>query len=349
LKFPAENSIRWRPEILIGQGQDSSAIGLTSTVPVEVIFAAGKRPVDINNLFIASDRPEKYVSQAESAGFSHNICSWIKGIYSAVLNHGLKEIIAVTGGDCSNTIALAEILARKGIRIIPFDFPLNRDREFLHAQIEKLRICLSTTWDEIYKTKSRLDRIRLKLRELDRLTFQEDLITGFENHIFLVCSSDFESDPDQFEKKLDKLLSEVQVRSPRRNELRLGYLGVPPIFSDFYEYIESLGGRVVFNEVQRQFSMPFDTEDIVEQYLLYTYPYDADGRIRDIKRAVMERRLDGLIHYTQTFCFRQLYDIILRDEMPVPVLTLEGDRPGKIDSRTSLRIETFIEMLRGIK
>jgi benzoyl-CoA reductase/2-hydroxyglutaryl-CoA dehydratase subunit BcrC/BadD/HgdB len=95
--------------------------------------------------------------------------------------------------------------------------------------------------------------------------------------------------------------------------------------------------------------MPFDTEDIVEQYLRYTYPYGAEGRIEDIKRAVAERNLDGLIHYTQTFCFRQLYDIILRTEVPVPLLTLEGDRPGKIDSRTSLRLETFIEMLKGIK
>jgi hypothetical protein len=43
------------------------------------------------------------------------------------------------------------------------------------------------------------------------------------------------------------------------------------------------------------------------------------------------------------------YDIIIRAEMPVPGLTLEGDRPGKIDSTTSLRLETFIEMLRGIK
>ena len=32
--------------------------------------------------------------------------------------------------------------------------------------------------------------------------------------------------------------------------MRLGYLGVPPIFAGFYEFIESLGGRVVFNEVR---------------------------------------------------------------------------------------------------
>jgi benzoyl-CoA reductase/2-hydroxyglutaryl-CoA dehydratase subunit BcrC/BadD/HgdB len=334
---------------LAEQGYDTSAIGLTSTIPVEIIIAAGLKPVDINNLFIGSDRPESLVSQAESAGFSHYICSWIKGIYSSILNHGLKNVIAVTEGDCSNTIALAEILARRGVRIIPFNYPFNRDRAFLTAQMEKLRLTLSTDWDRIEAARVRIDGIRAKLKELDRLTFQENVITGFENHIFLVSSSDFRSDPDRFEKELDDLLLEAGKRRPRTDEIRIGYLGVPPIFTDFYEYIESIGARVVFNEVQRQFSMPFETEDIVERYLLYTYPYGVEGRIKDIKRAITDRDLDGLIHYTQTFCFRQLYDIILREQLPIPILTLEGDRPGKIDSRTALRIETFIEILKDRK
>ena len=56
--------------------------------------------------------------------------------------------------------------------------------------------------------------------------------------------------------------------------------------------------------------------------------------------------MDGLIHYTQTFCFRQIYDIILRESLPLPILTIEGDKPGKVDSRTAIRLETFVEMLR---
>ncbi|HJX33965.1 MAG TPA: 2-hydroxyacyl-CoA dehydratase, partial [Desulfatiglandales bacterium] len=255
------------------QGYDTSAIGLTSTIPVEIIIAAGLKPVDINNIFIGSDNPERLVSQAESAGFPQNICSWIKGIYSSVLNSGLENVIAVTGGDCSNTIALAEILARRGVRIIPFDYPFNRDRTLLTAQMDRLMLTLSTDWDCVEAARVRVKGIRTKLKELDRLTFQENVITGFENHIFLVSSSDFRSDPDLFEKELDDLLLEAGKRRPRSEEIRIGYLGVPPIFTDFYEYMESIGARVVFNEVQRQFSMPFESEDIVEQYLLYTYPY----------------------------------------------------------------------------
>jgi benzoyl-CoA reductase/2-hydroxyglutaryl-CoA dehydratase subunit BcrC/BadD/HgdB len=322
-------------------------IGLTSTIPVEVIFAAGLIPVDLNNLFIASSKPELLIKQAEAAGFSHNICSWIKGIYSAALANNVKQVIAVTGGDCSNTIALAEVLSRKGVSIIPFEFPLDRDRQSLTAQLDRLMLSLGTTRDKIYEAKAALDKIRAKLNEIDRLTYEENVVTGLENHLCLVSASDFRSDPGQYEKDIDSLIEEASKRSPRKDEIRLGYLGVPPIFTDFYEFIETLGGRVVFNEVQRQFSMPCACDDIVDQYLNYTYPYDIKGRIEDIKKGVKERRLDGLIHYTQTFCFRQIYDMILREESPVPILTLEGDRPGKIDSRIALRIETFIEMLKG--
>ena len=331
------------------QSHNIPFIGLTSTIPVEIIFAAGMKPVDLNNLFITSEKPELLIKQAESAGFSHNICAWIKGIYSAALNNNIKQIIAVTGGDCSNTIALAEILNRKGVKIISFEYPLNKDREFLASQMDRLRLALSTTWDKVEETRIHLDRIRAKLREIDRLTFAGNVVTGLENHLFLVNSSDFNSDPDQYEERLDIFIEEAEKRTPRKGEIRLGYLGVPPVFSEFYEFIESMGGRVVFNEVQRQFSMPEPCGDIVGQYLNYTYPYDIGGRIEDINRAVRERRLDGLIHYTQTFCFRQLYDMIIRNESPVPVLTLEGDRPGKIDSRIALRIETFIEMLKDRK
>jgi benzoyl-CoA reductase/2-hydroxyglutaryl-CoA dehydratase subunit BcrC/BadD/HgdB len=321
-------------------------VGLTSTIPVEIVLAAGCRPLDLNNIFITSQAPEKLIQQAERAGFAHNLCAWIKGIYSVTLQQRIPCVIAVTGGDCSNTTALAELLERRGVRVIPFDFPLNRDRELLKRQMENLSRALGASWREVERVRARLSTIRQKLRELDRLTYEENLVTGFENHLFLVTSSDFNSDPDRYENELDQFLLQAAARSPREGSIRLGYLGVPPIFSDLYEFVESLGGRVVFNEIQRQFSMPCAEGDVVDQYLKYTYPYGIRGRLEDIRKAIEERKLDGLIHYTQTFCFRQIYDIILRESLPLPILTIEGDKPGKVDSRTAIRLETFVEMLK---
>jgi benzoyl-CoA reductase/2-hydroxyglutaryl-CoA dehydratase subunit BcrC/BadD/HgdB len=322
-------------------------VGLTSTIPVEIVFAAGLKPVDLNNLFITSERSEDLIRRAELDGFPHNLCGWIKGVYGSIFNCGLKRIIAVTGGDCSNTVALGEVLGCKGIEVVPFRYPLERSRSILMEEMEGLMNRLSTTWEQVEQIKRKLDRIRKKLAELDRLTYEQNLITGQENHLFLVGSSDFGSDPDLYEARLDLFLEGAKRRHPMEQEVRLGFIGVPPIFRDLYGFVESMGARVVFNEVQRQFSMPYEEEDIVTQYLRYTYPYHVMGRILDVQEAVRTRHLHGLIHYTQMFCFRQIQDIVLRQYLHVPILTVEGDQPGVIDGRTATRIETFIEMLSG--
>ena len=96
---------------------------------------------------------------------------------------------------------------------------------------------------------------------------------------WLVSSSDFDGDPEMFEQRLDGFMAEAEVRLPLAGGLRIGYIGVPPIFTDFYEVMETSGASVVFNEVQRQFAMPDAAADIYEQYARYTYPYDIFGRI----------------------------------------------------------------------
>jgi benzoyl-CoA reductase/2-hydroxyglutaryl-CoA dehydratase subunit BcrC/BadD/HgdB len=51
----------------------------------------------------------------------------------------------------------------------------------------------------------------------------------------------------------------------------------------------------------------------------------------------------------QAFCFRQIEDLIVRKRLKMPILTLEGDRPGPLDARTRIRLEGFIEMLKARK
>jgi benzoyl-CoA reductase/2-hydroxyglutaryl-CoA dehydratase subunit BcrC/BadD/HgdB len=112
---------------------------------------------------------------------------------------------------------------------------------------------------------------------------------------------------------------------------------------------ESLGIGIVFNEFQRQFSMPYETSALAEQYSLYTYPYDVSFRLEDIKKEIKRRRLDGMLHYVQSFCHRYLEDKILRQNLDLPILTLEFDRPGEMDARSRTRLEAFAEMLRQNK
>jgi len=88
-----------------------------------------------------------------------------------------------------------------------------------------------------------------------------------------------------------------------------------------------------------------ESHSLSEQYLQYTYPYGVAPRIADIRQEVSRRRIDGLIHYVQSFCFRHIQDRLIRQAAGVPVLTLEYDRPGPLDGRSRTRLEAFLEML----
>ena len=326
-----------------------NTVGITTTVPLEILIAAHKIPVDLNNIFITDSAQMDLLKRAEVDGFPRNICSWVKGIYAVVLQEGVSEVIAVTQGDCSNTQALLETLTFRGIRAIPFFYPYDRDTKLLTFSLEKLMHHYGVTHQECLDVKTALDPIRKKVHTIDTLTWKENTVSGFENHFYQVSTSDMNRDSHLFERELDRFIASLDTRTPFREDIRLGYIGVPPIFSDIYPFIETLKARVVFNEVQRQFSMPYPTTTLLDQYLRYTYPYDIFARIEDIEAEIDKRRLDGLIHYVQSFCFRQIEDTLFKKSLQVPILTIEGDQPAPLDSRNRMKIEVFVEMLRSRK
>jgi benzoyl-CoA reductase/2-hydroxyglutaryl-CoA dehydratase subunit BcrC/BadD/HgdB len=326
---------------------EDSFIGLTTTIPVEAVLAAGLTPVDLNNLFISRPDPLAWVSDAEAAGFPRTICAWVKGIYAALSRRpDIGAVLVACQGDCSYTQALGEILEAQGREVIHFQFPYPPNRHLLRDQIAALAARLGTSVKETSRVQAQLRPLRRDLRELDRLTWETGQVTGRENFQYLIASSDFASDVEAFSPKVVAFLKAARARKPHAPRVRLGLVGIPPIFTNLWDYLEELDGAVVFNEIPRQFSMPYPDLDLVDQYLRYTYPYDIFGRLADLEEAIQVRRLDGLVHYTQSFCFRQMFDQLLRERLHIPVLTIEGDRPTPLDSRTRMRLEAFVDVLR---
>ncbi|MFQ5432609.1 MAG: 2-hydroxyacyl-CoA dehydratase family protein [Nitrospinota bacterium] len=320
-------------------------IGVTTTVPLEFIFAAGCVPVDLNNIFVTDINSSGFIERAEIDGLPRASCGWIKGMYGAAEAGGIDAVIAVSDGDCSHTRSLLEILSARGMPVIPFAYPYDRDHNLLKMQMDKLARSLGVSFSQAKEWMHRLDIVRKKLHLIDLMTWRDNRVTGFENHLLQVSASDMESDIEGFNAKLEKFINVAKKRDELPQKLRLAFIGVPPINEDIYQYMEGLGARVVFNEVQRQFTFPFETDDMVERYTLYSYPYDVFGRIEDIKRELDRRKIHGIIHYVQSFCHRQMEDVMFRRSFDLPLLTIEGDAPQKIDARTKLRIESFCEML----
>ena len=327
-------------------------IGITTTVPIEVLMAAGYRPVDLNNVFISDPDPERLVGIAEKAGFPINCCTWIKGIYGVVMEQGIDTVLCVTTGDCSNTIMLMEVLKLKGHNVIPFAYPDHPDTFRMQNCLESLADTLGTTVETAGNIRKELEEARRLAHELDELTWRGNVASGWENHFWLVSTSDFMGDIDEYERQLSQLLTECLEREEqkKRNMLRLAYVGVPPVFAkDLYNFVESQGARVVFNEIQRQFAMPHrgnSQNSLAEQYSSYTYPYSIFDRLDDILPQLRDRQVDGVIHYVQAFCHRGIGDIIFRHRIDLPILTLEGNNDYLLTQHLKTRIEAFLDVVR---
>lgn len=325
------------------RSRSKELVGISTTVPLEPFLASEMVPVDLNNLFISSGSPNEMVEDAQVEGYPRNICTWIKGLYTA--SNDLDHIVGVVRGDCSNTESLLETLSRKGKNVHPFSYPIGRSRKELESEISSLCGFLGTDIDGAEEQADRVEELRKLARSVDRMRWKEGTISSQDSHLVQVSSSDLNSDPGKWEKWVRKLLDNADKKTEEGS--RLGYIGVPPIISDIFPMIKDLGGNVVFHEVQRQFTMPSGSNDWIQRYLDYTYPYDISSRIEDISTEIKLRDIQGLVHYAQSFCHRQIDDMIFRKELDIPILTIEGNLPGPMDERTQIRLEAFLDVLEG--
>ncbi|UCG53930.1 MAG: 2-hydroxyacyl-CoA dehydratase [Dehalococcoidia bacterium] len=323
-------------------------IGITTTVPIEILLAASYQPIDLNNIFIENPNPEHLVRLAERDGFPLNCCSWIKGIYGICKQSDIDTVLCVTSGDCSNTIMLMEVLNLKGFKTIPFSYPEEPDIKKMQHILEQFAINTGTTLTQAEMIRQRLKSVRELTHTLDRLTWQDGLVSGFVNHLWLVSASDFNQDYTKYSEQLQKIIADCRNRPPYPDDmLRIAYIGVPSVFGrDLYHYLEKNGARVVFNEIQRQFAMPQPVDSLAEQYTSYTYPFSIYKRTEDINNEISRRRVDGVIHYVQSFCYRGIGDIIFRKAIEQPVLTLEGNDDFFLNQHNRTRVEAFIDMLK---
>lgn len=326
-------------------------IGITTTIPIEVLLTAGYSPVDLNNLFITSDNYLEYIEIAERRGFSKSLCAWIKGLYGVCKKNSINEIVALEEGDCSNTGVLNEILESENIKTIPFRYPSTHKKQDLKREIDLLMERVGVKLEDVEKIRITLNRVRDLVKKIDRLTYKDFKVSGFENHLYHVSCSDFNGDYIKYEKDLLEKISDFESRESKEPIIKIGYIGVPPMTGDIYEYVEECGAGIIYNEVQREFSFPRGSkaETIYDQYLDYTYVYSTKFRIEEIQKQINERNLDAIIHYTQAFCHKALEDILIKKSIDIPILNIEGDKQNHLDARTKLRVEAFIDMLKDRK
>jgi benzoyl-CoA reductase/2-hydroxyglutaryl-CoA dehydratase subunit BcrC/BadD/HgdB len=307
-------------------------VAFTSTVPIEIIFASQKFPLDLNNIFVSSKNPNKFIDIAEMKGFPRNFCAWTKGLYGVISKNkkNINKIIAVMEGDCSSNKSLFEFLdvenSKNNIKIIPFSYPFDKNPNILKNNIEYLMNQFNVNWDNLMLVHKNLNRIRKKILKLEnlfdkvsKLDFLDlDIeskkiffrLKNLDLHIWQVSCSDFMGDYEKFERDFDEfwiknnfecLYKKIENIKNKKNSdiLRLGFVGVPTIIPEIYDFIDKKYKnkvKVIFNETQREFVFlknifkeeDYKTKEVfiekyINQYLEYSYPYSINYRLKNIQ------------------------------------------------------------------
>ncbi|WP_421078529.1 2-hydroxyacyl-CoA dehydratase family protein [Methanothermococcus sp. Ax23] len=308
-------------------------VGITAIVPPEIVYSTNNTPIDLNNFVPQSNMIPK-----------NKLCAWTATWRDLVLQNNIEidKLIVVAGGDCQNSLVDAEKLEIKKNIPTHYFFYQFGDKEHFKNELKKLTMFLSN--GEIDKTKmGEVYNIKKLVKKVDKLCYN-DKIKGVDAFYTCISASDLEGDVGKYKDKVKKLLySELDIEYNKR----IAIIGIPPIFNDFYEYLEDIGIHCVYNELAYEFIRMGgkSINEIVDSYSTYSFANHIKHRIKIIKKELKKRKVDGVIHYTQMSCHHKLEDEILREFIDYPMLTIEGDIPQKTPEQIKLRIEAFIELM----
>jgi benzoyl-CoA reductase/2-hydroxyglutaryl-CoA dehydratase subunit BcrC/BadD/HgdB len=304
-------------------------IGITALVPPELIFACLGEPYDVNNIIPTS---KKYPR--------NKLCAWT-AIWQEMLvkrEINIDSLIVVAGGDCHNALVDGQKAAMSGIPTHFFFYPFDGNPEYLEAQLCKLSDFLgSIKCPEKFKDVKKFKKMGQRI-DKKRINGK---ISSSEAFRILISFSDLMGDFNKFEKAL-----EVKEKNIDMNN-RVALIGVPPIYHDFHDVAQSLDLQIVFDELPYEFVRHTGTDinEVARDYCNYTFARPLDFRIEFLQKELEKRKVDGVIHYTQFACHHMLEDEILRQKLDYPMLTIQGDLPGKTPEQIKLRLEAFREVL----
>jgi benzoyl-CoA reductase/2-hydroxyglutaryl-CoA dehydratase subunit BcrC/BadD/HgdB len=305
-------------------------IAITALVPPELIFACGGEPFDVNNVIPISKKTPR-----------NKLCAWT-AIWQEMLvkrEQKIDSLIVVAGGDCHNALVDGQKAAMSGIPTHFFFYPFDGDSEYLESQLYKLRDFLGNIE---YPEKFReINKLKKTGQEIDkkRLSGKISSVDAFR---ILVSFSDLRGGLNGFQKAI----AEVKEGDIELNN-RVALIGVPPIYYDFHEVAQSLDLQIVFDELPYEFirHSGVNISEVARDYSDYTFARPLDFRIGFLQKELEKRKVDGIIHYTQFACHHTLEDEVMRQKLDYPILTLQGDMPGKTPEQIKLRLEAFREMI----
>jgi len=307
-------------------------VGITAIVPPEIIYSTGHISLDLNNFVPQSNTHPK-----------NKLCAWTGVWREMILGNKIEidKLIVVAGGDCQNSLVDAEKIELKKKIPTHYFFYQFGDKKHFENEIKKL---INFLGGHVNKNILReVYQIKKLAKKVDELCYK-DKINGKDAFYVTISASDLKGNPNLYKNEIYNILNKDENIEYK---YRIAMIGIPPIFSDFYEYLNEINVHCVYNELAYEFVRMGGNslKSIINSYSTYSFANHINKRIKIIKRELKRRKIDGVIHYTQMNCHHKLEDEILREFIDYPILTIEGDLPQKTPEQIKLRIEAFIELL----
>ena len=184
----------------------------------------------------------------------------------AVWKFQIRKVISVVQGIVATTRRSWRFFNRTASKPLPCVPALQNRQEVFARPVGKACRLPGVDYARAEEMKHCLDSVCAKIHEIDKLTWMEQPGNGRgKPHLDGICKR-FDGGLHGFRRTRLTILKIAQGRTPISHDLRIGVIGIPAICEDLYSFLTSLGGTRVFNEIQRQFSMPYQTKTLVEQY-----------------------------------------------------------------------------------
>lgn len=216
---------------------------------------------------------------------------------------------------------------------------------------------------------------RKALQRLDKLRANTNIPISGRDALFVMQIS-FIDEPVRFTKQLNLLCNELEARVENqinvfeKDSIRLIILGTPFAAPNWklHEIVETSGAAIINEEScigHRYFKDNIEVndtmsdEEIVDKMVERYAKIDCacftpnEARIEKIKQMVKDKKADGVIYYTLSFCHTYNVESFLvktaLQDSKIPFLAIESDYSPEDSGQIKTRVEAFIESIKFSK
>jgi benzoyl-CoA reductase/2-hydroxyglutaryl-CoA dehydratase subunit BcrC/BadD/HgdB len=349
--------------------------------PIEIVYAHNLLPFMLEALSgVAAkfDLAGDFLSQMERKWYTTDFCS-VHRIFISVAQHHLLPIprfLLSTSNACDGNLkSFGEVGTFYEKPHLFISVPYYKDEDSLNYLARQLEAC-SRHIEEITgkKLKRRnlersfyyANRASVALREINRLrTDQRALMYGDEGLGLLLLWGLFMGSR-QGAAAAESYRDELARRAASTNETirlkkRLLWLNLKPYYDNHILHMleKELNAVVVAEEINLQPWPELDTSDpwksLARKMVSQAWIGKGEYRIQNIRRAIEEYAIDGVVHYSHWGCRQSNGAVrLIRDavqEYGIPFLEIDGDLVDPrnyAEGQIRTRIEGFVEVMEGV-